>query len=141
MCNVQGSSKKACQIFDIWLKIPWLPRKVNSEYVQIFFARVSNMCDFQFLPMDKLRAADSSSCDNSETKETGDKESDKDKETIRLVPIYDEVYCKKLVPRSWLDRPKAPLFIPPAVFSRMDLPQDYQVFGLMVCAKVVGRAV
>ena len=126
------------------------------QYVQIFFSRFSNMCDFQFLPMDKLRAADSSSCDNSETKETGDKESDKDKdnesdkdketvketdketdkdkETIRLVSIYDEVYCKKLVPRSWLDRPKAPLFIPPAVFSRMDLPQDYQVFGFMVCA-------
>ena len=134
-----------------------LPRKVNTvQYVQIFFSRFSNMCDFQFLPMDKLRAADSSSCDNSETKETEDKESDKDKdnesdkdketvketdketdkdkETIRLVSIYDEVYCKKLVPRSWLDRPKAPLFIPPAVFSRMDLPQDYQVFGLVVCA-------
>ena len=134
-----------------------LPRKVNTvQYVQIFFSRFSNMCDFQFLPMDKLRAADSSSCDNSETKETEDKESDKDKdnesdkdketvketdketdkdkETIRLVSIYDEVYCKKLVPRSWLDRPKAPLFIPPAVFSRMDLPQDYQVFGFMVCA-------
>merc|ERR550519_621037 len=39
--------------------------------------------------------------------------------------IYDKVYFKKLVPSTWLETP-APLFIPPAAFSRMDLPQDYQ---------------
>jgi hypothetical protein len=45
----------------------------------------------------------------------------------RLVSIYDQVNIDRLVTTSWLNTP-APLFIPPAVFSRMDVPQDYQVF-------------
>jgi hypothetical protein len=44
----------------------------------------------------------------------------------RLVSIYDQVNIDRLVTTSWLNTP-APLFIPPAVFSRMDVPQDYQV--------------
>jgi general transcription factor 3C polypeptide 5 (transcription factor C subunit 1) len=41
--------------------------------------------------------------------------------------IYPEVYfgSSGLVTTDWLDSP-APLFLPPAAFSRMDLPQDYQ---------------
>jgi hypothetical protein len=62
------------------------------------------MCDFQYLPMEK---------------EGGEGEG-------RLVSIYDQVNIDRLVTTSWLNTP-APLFIPPAVFSRMDVPQDYQV--------------
>jgi hypothetical protein len=47
-------------------------------------------------------------------------------ESSSLVSIYDQVYFKKFVSSSWLEKP-APLFLPPAAFSRMDLPQDYQV--------------
>jgi hypothetical protein len=64
------------------------------------------MCDFQYLPMEKERVE-------------GDGEG-------RLVSIYDQVNIDRLVTTSWLNTP-APLFIPPAVFSRMDVPQDYQV--------------
>ena len=31
-----------------------------------------------------------------------------------------------LVSTSWLETPDAPLFLPPAAFSRMDLAQEYQ---------------
>jgi len=62
--------------------------------------RFNNLCDFQFLPMQK--DADS-----------------------KLVSIYPEVYFQNLVGSSWTEK-EAPLFIPPAVFSRMDTPQEYQ---------------
>jgi len=63
--------------------------------------RFSNLCDFQYLPMAKKA------------------------ETNQLASIYPEVYFNKLVGSDWIDK-EAPLFIPPAVFSRMDVPQDYQ---------------
>merc|ERR1712142_691752 len=59
--------------------------------------RFNNLCDFQYLPMSESHAS-----------------------------IYPQVYSgSTLVSSSWLDAP-APLFTPPAAFSRMDLPQDYQ---------------
>jgi len=64
--------------------------------------RFSNLCDFQYLPTEKT--------------ESGEHRS-----------IYSEVFFNKLVPSSWVERDTpAPLFLPPAVFSRMDVPQDYQ---------------
>ena len=51
----------------------------------------------------------------------------------------------KLVDSSWLDQAPAatPLFIPPAAFSRMDLPQDYQfrreTAGPSTPANIIGR--
>jgi len=62
--------------------------------------RFSNLCDFQYLPMDK-------------------------NEQNEQVSIYPEVFFNRLVTSEWIER-TAPLFIPPAVFSRMDVPQDYQ---------------
>jgi len=64
--------------------------------------KFSNLCDFQYLAMAKREegAAHSS--------------------------IYSQVYSdRRLVSTSWLDK-DAPLFLPPAAFSRMDLPQEYQ---------------
>ena len=63
--------------------------------------RFSNLCDFQYLPMTK-------------------------DESGGQVSIYPEVFFKGLVGSDWIEK-EAPLFIPPAVFSRMDVPQDYQV--------------
>jgi len=64
--------------------------------------RFNNLCDFQYLPMEKTN--------------TGEHKS-----------IYQEVFFNKLVPSSWIERDTPPpLFLPPAVFSRMDLPQEYQ---------------
>jgi len=65
--------------------------------------RFNNLCDFQYLPMAKAE----------------------EEEAASHVSIYDQVYFKRLVPSSWLGQP-APLFIPPAAFSRMDVPQEYQ---------------
>jgi len=59
--------------------------------------RFNNLCDFQYLPMSESKSS-----------------------------IYPQVYSgSNLVTSSWLDSP-TPLFTPPATFSRMDLPQDYQ---------------
>ncbi len=38
---------------------------------------------------------------------------------------FVQVFPDSLVNSSWVEEP-APLFLPPAAFSRMDLPQDYQ---------------
>ena len=87
--------------------------------------KFNNLCDFQYLPMVY------NSQDNSHT------------------DIYSRVYPgnEKLVDSSWLDQDAAaaaaPLFIPPAAFSRMDLPQDYQfrreTAGPATPANIIGR--
>lgn len=65
--------------------------------------RFNNLCDFQYLCMERV-------------KDGGHKS------------LYNEVYFgdKGLVTSSWLERKDVPLFVPPAAFSRMDLAQDYQ---------------
>ena len=63
--------------------------------------RFSNLCDFQYLPMEK-------------------------DEEGKLSSLYPKVFFRNLVSSDWIEK-EAPLFIPPAVFSRMDAPQDYQV--------------
>jgi len=76
---------------------PKIKHEVKLEGAVTDCYRFNNLCDFQYLPM-------------SESHES----------------IYPQVYSgSTLVPSSWLDAP-APLFTPPAAFSRMDLPQDYQ---------------
>ncbi|XP_023324634.1 general transcription factor 3C polypeptide 5 [Eurytemora carolleeae] len=62
--------------------------------------RFSNLCDFQYLPMEK-------------------------DEEGKLSSLYPKVFFQNLVSSDWIEK-EAPLFIPPAVFSRMDAPQDYQ---------------
>ena len=64
--------------------------------------KFSSLADFQYLCMEKTAEGHKS--------------------------VYDQVYLgtsPSLPPSSWLDTP-APLFLPPAAFSRMDIPQDYQ---------------
>ena len=84
--------------------------------------KFNNMCDFQYLPM-VHNPQDNSHSD-----------------------IYSQVYPgnESLVPSSWLDQNNStPLFIPPAAFSRMDLPQDYQfrreTAGPATPANIIGR--
>lgn len=64
--------------------------------------RFNNLCDFQYLPMQRGDAGQP-----------------------QHVSIYPQVFFNKLVGSEWIEQ-QAPLFIPPAVFSRMDVPQDYQ---------------
>jgi len=81
--------------------------------------KFNNLCDFQYLP------------------------SVRDGETGEHTSIYSAVWPGPgLVPSSWLQAP-APLFTPPAAFSRMDLPQDYQyrreTGGPATPANIIGR--
>ncbi|KAB7500385.1 General transcription factor 3C polypeptide 5 [Armadillidium nasatum] len=64
--------------------------------------RFESMCDFQYLPV-------------ATTEEDGVK---------KLQNVYGELLPKGMVNSDWLDQP-APLFLPPATFSRMDTPQGY----------------
>jgi len=76
---------------------PAIKHTVEVEGAVTDCYRFNNLCDFQYLPMSESQTS-----------------------------IYPEVYSgSTLVSSSWLDQP-APLFTPPAAFSRMDLPQDYQ---------------
>ncbi len=85
-------------------------RKVTANIVGTVDAtfRFNNLCDFQYLPVER---------------------SEKDGE---YRSIYDQVhFAGRLVDSSWLEaeegaKKKTPLFLPPAAFSRMDQPQDYQ---------------
>jgi len=96
--------------------------EVNVEGLVTDCYKFSNLCDFQYLPM-VYRPRDNSHID-----------------------IYDQVYPgnEKLVPSSWLTPPSpSPLFVPPAAFSRMDLPQDYQfrreTAGPATPTNIIGR--
>ncbi len=73
--------------------------------------KFQSLCDFQYLPVVK------------EDKATGTSKSGPG-----YRPIYDEIYFDRLVELPWLQQggKSAPLFLPPAAFSRMDIPQDYQ---------------
>ena len=47
-------------------------------------------------------------------------------------PILDQVHFDKLVDSKWVTEGRqAPLFVPPAAFSRMDQPQEYQVWPVI----------
>ena len=78
-----------------------LQHDTHLQVIFICLSRFNNLCDFQYLPMER---------------------DDKNK----LASIYPEVYFNKLVASDWIEK-TPPLFLPPAVFSRMDSPQDYQV--------------
>jgi len=74
----------------------------------------NNLCDFQYLPTET-------------TKELKEGESEVKTAKPRAFvhkPILDKVHFDKLIDSKWLSE-EAPLFIPPAAFSRMDQPQDY----------------
>ncbi|XP_040573290.1 general transcription factor 3C polypeptide 5 [Lepeophtheirus salmonis] len=77
-----------------------------------------NLCDFQYLPMN--RVTDSNK--NEEQSLQDETEND-----ILYEDIYDKVYMKNLESSDWINKKdkEAPLFLPPAAFSRMDVPQDY----------------
>ena len=93
---------------------------VSVEGIVTDCYKFNNMCDFQYLPMVY------------------------DRETNSHTSIYSQVYPgnESLVPSSWLEQ-SAPLFIPPAAFSRMDLPQDYQfrreTAGPATPSNIIGR--
>ncbi|XP_076066865.1 general transcription factor IIIC subunit l(2)37Cd [Oratosquilla oratoria] len=61
--------------------------------------RFNNMCDFQYVPVSVTE--DRAEC------------------------FYDSLVPHGIVSSAWLNLP-APLFLPPAAFSRMDTPQDYR---------------
>lgn len=63
--------------------------------------RFANLCDFQFLPMDRLSGNDSP-----------------------MEDIYEKLVPNGLPSASWLYG-DSPYFLPPAVFSRMDTVQSY----------------
>lgn len=84
--------------------------------------RFTNLCDFQYLPMARNLTDGEGTNEAVNLNKTNDENVP---EAPSHLSIYDEVYFKRLVGSSWLETP-APLFIPPAAFSRMDLPQDYQ---------------
>merc|ERR1719309_855879 len=110
-CKPTCGERHQCSSFVIKVKRKKLKQGVKNkpEYIHTtsFVGQVTscfkfnNLCDFQYLPMQK------------ENGKPGH------------VSIYPQVFFKKLVSSDWVDR-EAPLFIPPAVFSRMDVPQDYQ---------------
>ena len=83
--------------------------KIETEIVGTVATtfKFQNLCDFQYLPMQRKE-------------ESGEK---------KYESIYDSIYFDRLIGSSWLDDKEAsrsPLFLPPAAFSRMDVPQDYQ---------------
>ncbi|CAL4184680.1 unnamed protein product, partial [Meganyctiphanes norvegica] len=63
--------------------------------------KFNNMCDFQYVPLVSLVDESSQEC------------------------VYDDLVPKGMEKADWLNQP-APLFLPPAAFSRMDTPQDYR---------------
>ena len=93
---------------------------VSMEGVVTDCYKFNNMCDFQYLPMVYQQ------------------------ETNTHTSIYSQVYpgSESLVRSEWLEQ-EAPLFIPPAAFSRMDVPQDYQfrreTAGPATPANIIGR--
>ena len=93
-----------------------------------------NMSDFQYLPTERVIQEARASPTNVDTVQDIDFENkDKSDKNIKCVihrPIMDEVYYgeKKLPGANWLtdhENGSAPLFLPPAAFTRMDQPQDY----------------
>ena len=93
-----------------------------------------NMSDFQFLPTERVfsdAGARQSEKDSSEyDKFKHHDDLGKCEENVFHRPIMDEVYYgDKILPGAkWLtsyENSSAPLFLPPAAFTRMDQPQDY----------------
>jgi general transcription factor 3C polypeptide 5 (transcription factor C subunit 1) len=98
--------------------------RIESEVVGTVSStfKFGSLCDFQYLPMTKEN-------NRTEGGESGTKETSTGGPP-RYKSIYDDIFIDRLVDSSWLaqnenDTP-APLFLPPAAFSRMDAPQDYQ---------------
>ena len=84
-------------------RVKYVPEIVGVVNVAFKF---NNLCDFQYLPMVKDPQPSSSSVTSYKS-------------------IYEDVYFDHLVDSSWIET-ASPLFLPPAAFSRMDCPQDYQ---------------
>ena len=84
--------------------------KIETEIVGTVATtfKFQNLCDFQYLPMQR-------------TERDGEK---------KYESVYNSIYFDRLIDSSWLEEGKegspSPLFLPPAAFSRMDVPQDYQ---------------
>lgn len=95
-----------------------------------------NMSDFQYLPTERvsnIEVNENESCKENDGRDKpgGDeRESFKTKDDVLHRPIMDKVYYGQecLPGADWLSVTgpiKAPLFLPPAAFTRMDQPQDY----------------
>ena len=93
-----------------------------------------NMSDFQYLPTERVvndagvRQSEKDRRENESFKHSDNLE--KCGENVVHRPIMDEVYHgDKILPGAkWLtnsENSSAPLFLPPAAFTRMDQPQDY----------------
>ena len=93
-----------------------------------------NMSDFQYLPTERSIEGQKPDVNSSNSKASTLKDEElKNNESDRNVihkPIMDKVYYgdKCLPSAHWLagdDSYNAPLFLPPAAYTRMDQPQDY----------------
>ncbi|XP_066955131.1 general transcription factor 3C polypeptide 5 isoform X1 [Macrobrachium rosenbergii] len=76
---------------------------LRSELVGIIHTtyKFNNLCDFQYVPL--MTGEDGSS----------------------QVCIYNDLVPRGMESANWLHQP-APLYLPPAAFTRMDTPQDYR---------------
>merc|ERR1719295_2231351 len=77
----------------------------------------NNLCDFQYLPTETTKDLEPGEADVKSAKPSA----------FVHRPILDQVHFDKLVDSKWVTEGRqAPLFVPPAAFSRMDQPQEYQ---------------
>merc|ERR1719300_12040 len=77
----------------------------------------NNLCDFQYLPTETTKDLEPGEADVKSAKPSA----------FVHRPILDQVHFDQLVGSKWLSEGRAaPLFVPPAAFSRMDQPQEYQ---------------
>merc|ERR1719391_1574985 len=77
----------------------------------------NNLCDFQYLPTETTKDLEPGEADVKSAKPSA----------FVHRPILDQVHFDKLVDSKWgTEGRQAPLFVPPAAFSRMDQPQEYQ---------------
>ncbi|XP_047490172.1 general transcription factor 3C polypeptide 5-like [Penaeus chinensis] len=76
---------------------------VRSELIGVVHTmyKFNNLCDFQYVPLVNTEDSHAQEC------------------------VYDQLVPQGMEKADWLNRP-APLFLPPAAFTRMDAPQDYR---------------
>ncbi|XP_069972340.1 general transcription factor 3C polypeptide 5 [Penaeus vannamei] len=76
---------------------------VRSELIGVVHTmyKFNNLCDFQYVPVVNTEDGLAQEC------------------------VYDQLVPQGMEKADWLNQP-APLFLPPAAFTRMDAPQDYR---------------
>ena len=127
--NSNDSSKKVCTSH--------VSHKLQTEILGSVKTTFSfpNMSDFQYLPTERIfnretKEGDPCKSDGKGRIDISEEKSINTKDDVLHRPIMDEVHFgqERLPGADWLSitgPTKAPLFLPPAAFTRMDQPQDY----------------